>query len=128
MQSGPLDRLISIQRNTAAPSPSGEPIEAWTNIALRRAASKGPITGNERFASPEKVAYEQTEFRVRYSADVAALTPLDRVVEPALSQEQADDPAYVIPQRSIYDVLGVMEIGRREGLRILTQRRADVTT
>lgn len=128
MRAGTLDRRVTIQRLSNTQSPSGEPQQSWVTISLRRAASKGPMTGAERFANPEKVAYEQTEFRIFYSNDVAALTPLDRVIEPALTQAEADDANHVIPQRSIYDVLGVMEIGRREGLRILTQRRADVTT
>lgn len=87
-----------------------------------------PVRGDERFASPEKVASDQIEFRVRYSADVAALTPLDRVIYPALTEEQAEEEAYVIPERSIHDVLLVQEIGRREGLKIITARRADVTS
>lgn len=87
-----------------------------------------PVKGDERFASPEETAYEQIEFRVRYSADVAALTPLDQIIHPALTTEQAADAGYVVPTRSIHDVLACMEIGRREGLKIITQRRADVTT
>jgi hypothetical protein len=77
---------------------------------------------------PEKVAYERVEFRVRYSADVAALSPLDRIIHPALTEAEAADAGHVIPARAIFDVLGVLEIGRREGLRIITERRADVTT
>lgn len=88
-----------------------------------------PFKGDERFAAPpEKTAYEQVEFRIRYSQDVADLSPLDRVIHPALTVEQAANPNYVIPTRSIHDVLACLEIGRREGLKIITQRRADVTT
>jgi len=128
MQAGSLDRRITIRRKTYTSSDTGEPTEAWANIALRRAASMWPFKGSEGFSSPEKTAYEQVEFRVRYSADVAALSPLDQVINPALSEDEAANPAYVIPERSTYDVLGVLEIGRRQGLRIITQRRSDVTT
>lgn len=128
MKAGSLDRRVTIQRKTETPSPSGEPEVTWANISVRRPASMWPVRGDERFASPEETAYEQIEFRVRYSADVAALSPLDRVIHPALTAEQAADLNYVIPTRSIHDVLGVLEIGRREGLKIITQRRADVTT
>lgn len=128
MKAGQLDRRVTIQRKTETPSPSGEPQVSWSNIAVRRAASMWPVRGDERFSFAEETAYEQIEFRVRYSADVAALTPLDRVLHPALTNEQAADPSYVIPTRSIHDVLACLEIGRREGLKIITQRRADVTT
>lgn len=128
MKSGQLDRRVTIQRKTSSPSPSGEPNDTWSMLAVRRAASMWPVRGDERFASPEKVASDQIEFRVRYSADVAALTPLDRVIYPALTEEQAEEEAYVIPERSIHDVLLVQEIGRREGLKIITARRADVTS
>ncbi|MET4174779.1 hypothetical protein ABIB99_005885 [Bradyrhizobium sp. LA6.1] len=88
-----------------------------------------PLKGDdETFRTPEKVSYERIEFRVRYSDDVADLSPLDRVIHPALTAEQAVDPSYVIPTRSIFDVLGTLEIDRRRGIRIITQRRADVTS
>lgn len=125
MRAGRLDRRITIQRKTVTMSSSGEPVETWTAVgAMRRAASKTPVRGDERFSTPQLVAREQVEFGVRYSADVAALTPQDRIIEPALEEAS---PANEPRSRDIYDVLGVHEIGRREGLRIITARRADVT-
>jgi hypothetical protein len=85
-----------------------------------------PVRGDERFSSPAEVAAEQIEFRARWSIDLAELSPLDRIIYPALTEVQAADPGYVIPERSIHDVLGVLEIGRKEGLRIITSRRPDV--
>jgi head-tail adaptor len=126
MAAGKLDRKITIQRKTETQLESGEPVEAWANLAVRRSSSMWPFRGAEGFAPPTTTAYEQIEFRVRYSTDVAALSPKDRVIYPALTEAQAADPGYVIPPRSIHDVLGVLEINRREGLRIITQRRADV--
>lgn len=83
-----------------------------------------PVRGDERFSAPEIAAFEQIEFRIRYSADVADLSPKDRIIYPALS---ADSPAEVPAARRIHDILAVLEIGRREGLQIITQRRPDVT-
>lgn len=92
---------------------------------MRRSASKLPVRGEERFTNPQLVAREQVEFGVRHSADVAALTPQDRVIYPAMEEASPqNDPR----TGDIYDVLAVHEIGRREGLRILTARRADVTS
>ena len=126
MAAGKLDRKITIQRKSVTVSDSGDPVETWANLAVRRSASIWPFRGSEGFAPPQTTAYEQIEFRVRYSADVADLTPKDRILYPALTDAQAADSGYEIPARSIHDVLAVHEINRREGLKIITQRRADV--
>lgn len=126
MPAGKLDRKITIQTKSVTSSDSGEPVETWANLSVRRSASMWPFKAAEGFTTPEKTAYEQIEFRVRYSSDVAALSPQDRIIYPALTEEQAADPDYVIPERSIHDVLGVIEINRREGLKIITNRRPDV--
>jgi hypothetical protein len=126
MAGGKLDRKITIRRKSVTYSNSGEPVEAWANLALRRSASMWPFKATEAFSEPETTAYEQIEFRVRYSSDVASLSPQDQVVYPALTEEQAADDEYSIPERSIHDILGVLEIGRREGLRLITRRRPDL--
>ena len=128
MQAGKLDRKITIQRKSSTLSESGDPVDTWANLAVRRSASMWPFRGTEGFANPEETSYEQVEFRVRYSSDVASLSPKDRIICPALTEAQAADVGYVIPGRSIYDVVGVLEINRREGLKIITQRRPDLTT
>jgi SPP1 family predicted phage head-tail adaptor len=122
MRYGRLDRRITIQRKIVTSSPSGQPIETWVDLDPRRWASVNPVSGDERFTEPQLAGKQQTEFQVRYSADVASLTPLDRIVYPAI--EPASPPPE-IPPATIYDVLAVHEVGRREGLRIITSRRAD---
>lgn len=124
MRAGRLDRLITIQSKASTISASGGVTEAWTTIANRRPASMSPVRGDERFSAPGIVAFEQIEFRIRYSADVADLSPQDRIIYPALG---TDSPAEVPEERRIHDVLAVLEIGRREGFQIITQRRPDVT-
>lgn len=119
MRAGRLDRRISIQRKTADVSPSGEPTEAWGTIA-QRSASMSPVRGDERFTSPQLVASEQTEFRVRWDLEIAGLSPQDRIIYPALV------PSSEPVERAIYEILAVHEIGRREGLQIITTRRPDV--
>lgn len=126
MRSGNLDRYITIQTLTYSQSPSGEPIEAWTNTDPRRPAETRSLSGDERFAAPEAVAKEQVEFRIRYSENVADLTPLSRILHPALTEDEADDPDFVPAERRIHDILAVQEIGRRVALRIVTTRRVDI--
>ena len=68
---------------------------------------------------------EQVEFRIRWSANVADLSQRDRIVYPALADESPEDEP---DNRNIYNILAIHEVGRREGLLIVTQRRSDATT
>jgi head-tail adaptor len=122
MKGGRLDRFIAIQRKTTGQSESGDPIESWTNIVVRRRAGVSPVRGDEKFSSPEIAAKQQTQFTIRYSEDVADVSPLDRIIYPA---PDFDSSPVVIPENTIYDIVSVPELGRREGLRILAVRRAD---
>lgn len=88
-----------------------------------------PVRGEERFDAPQYIASEQVEFRVRYAEVLVDLTPLDRVIYPAFTADEIGaSPVPDVTTRRIYDVLAVHEIGRREGLQIITARRADVLT
>jgi SPP1 family predicted phage head-tail adaptor len=122
MNLGRLDRRIALQRKTVTRSPSGQPIETWSPLVARRWASVAPVLGDERFTAPQYAALEQVEFRLRWSSDVASVTPLDRIVYPAPA---ASSPPPPIAEHDLYDVLAVHEIGRRAGLRIVTARRVD---
>lgn len=121
MRAGRLDRFITIQRKTVTYSGAGEPINTWAALVADRPASVSPVRGDERFGGEQYAAMEQTEFRVRWSSEIAALTPLDRVVYPASDASESPEVA-----RSIYDIMAVHELGRHEGLQILTARQADV--
>jgi head-tail adaptor len=117
MRAGKLDRRVIVQRFVSSSSPSGEPIETWAAIGPARFASKTPVTGIERFGSQQLESKEQIEFRLRWAADLADLQPTDRIIEPA------SDAVGPIAERSIYDIFAVLEINRREGLRVLATRR-----
>jgi len=112
-----LDRYIQIETMTSVPDTVGEPTETWTAIDARRPAAYRPINGTERFTSDQFIARQQAEFIIRWSTDVSMLSPLDRIIYPA-----GESP---IMDEDIYDIMDVQEIGRREGLRILTARRAE---
>ena len=83
-----------------------------------------PASGDERFSQPQIAAKQVTEFGVRYSADIADLIPLDRIVYPSVPETSPTTP---IPNTSIYDILEVHEVGRREGFKIIAARRADAS-
>jgi head-tail adaptor len=120
MRAGQLDRRVVVQRKSLSQSGSGEPIESWQTVGTTRWAYRFPVSGTERFTAEQFAALEQVEFRLRWSDDIADLQPQDRIIEPA---SDAGAP----PARSTYDIIGVHEIGRREGLRVLTTRRVDVS-
>lgn len=121
MRAGRLDRRVALQRRTLTYSAAGDPIETWSDLAADRSASVAPLSGDERFSGEQFVAREQVEFRVRWSAAIADLSPQDRVVYPA--SDAGDSP---VPTRSLYDIITVHEIGRHEGLAIRAARQADV--
>lgn len=132
MRAGRLDRSISILRKSVALTQSGAEIETWRPLgSLSRAASLSPLKGDERFSADQVVASEQVEFQVRWSTDIADLSPLDRIVTPALALTELEgSPPDLVPDAEIadrrqYDIIAVHELGRREGLRIQAARRVD---
>lgn len=125
MRAGRLDRLITIQVRSVEETPSGGTTETWMTLANRRPASVSEVRGDERFSAPQIGATEQKEFRIRYSANVANINPRDyRIVYPALSDDSPEDEAMA---NRVYDILATPEIGRNEGIKIIAQRRPDVT-
>lgn len=125
MRSARLDRLITIQRKSVAQSDSGAIAETWvTLLARRRSSIWTPQTGSESFVDPQLIARERFEWLIRYSRELAGLTPQDRIIYPALSDDSPED---IPDERNIYDIVSVHEYGRREGLRIVTARRPDIT-
>ena len=116
-----LDRKIDIERKTVTQDEFGEEVELWDKLAFRLSASVSPVRGEERFTSEQSVA-RQVEFRVRYSAEVADLSLLDRIVYPPFSSDAS--PVPTPPDEQVYDIIEVHELGRNEGLRIVAARRA----
>lgn len=123
MRAGRLGKLVTIQRKSSTYSDSGEPIETWATLALRRPASYKAVRGDEKFAADQIVAREQVEFGIRYSADIADLNTKDRIIYPAL---QADSPAPDPETGRVFDILAVHEVGSGEGFTVTAARRADV--
>jgi head-tail adaptor len=120
VRAGKLDKRIAIQRKSITQSPSGQPVETWATVATRWAYVV-PASAGERFSTPQLAAKQQTEFGIRWSQDIADLTPLDRLVYPIPS----GSPPPPVPSTSIYGVLEVHEVGRHEGFRIIAVRRVD---
>jgi SPP1 family predicted phage head-tail adaptor len=122
MQGGELDRRIIIQDKTETRDSYGQPIPSWSQVGKVRWANYRPIRGTERFVSEQFLAREQVEFQVRWTTDLADLSPMDRVVYPvpAVGETPTDSETY--------EIMAVHEFGRRVFLRILTARRSETAT
>lgn len=123
MRAGRLDRRIDIQRNIPTLSDSGEPVESWSSLAANLPAIYRGLKVDERLTGgPQVIAQDQVEFTVRYSSSLLDLNPKDRILYPSMA---ADSPAAPIPSSRIYNVLGIVEVGRREALLITALRAPD---
>lgn len=111
MRAGALDRRVLIEQATAgAPSASGEVPLTWATLADVW-ASKEELSGRELFQAQQVAAKVDTRFRVRYSSDIAAVTPSEMY--------------RLVCEGRTYDITAVLELGRREGLEILAWERAE---
>lgn len=104
-----LDRKITLERfNYTTDSGSGEQVKTWSALATVW-ASKRDVSDSERVASAEVSAEIGTRFQIRWDSSWSDLNPKDRVVYDGRT----------------YDIVGVKELGRREGLEISAKARAD---
>lgn len=109
MNFGKLDRRITFLRYSLTFNADNEPIEAWTPDASPVWASWRRASARETLASAEVNATATDVFEVRWSTSVSTINPKDRLQY----------------QGQVYDIAAVVEIGRRDGLRIDASRRAD---
>lgn len=112
MFAGPLDRRIRLERFTSTTDPiSGEQVKTWATLGPDKIfASHRRASARETLASAEIAAASSDVFEIRYDSAWADVSPLDRLIYEGVTHE----------------IVGVSEIGRREGLRIDTVARAEV--
>lgn len=109
---GRMDRRIKLLRAETNENSLGEAVPTqWGELATVWASVR-PAPGRERFASAEVAAEALTIFGIGYSSKVAGLNPKDRIEYPLGSGKN-------------YDILAVVEIGRRDGLEITASHRGD---
>ena len=105
LAAGDLDRRITFERAIGTTDDLGGEVHNWGEHATVWAQVL-PISDGERWRAAEVAASVTTRFRIRWGAGV---TVEDRI-------------AY---DGRIYDIVGVKEIGRREGQEITAAARAD---
>jgi SPP1 family predicted phage head-tail adaptor len=105
MEAGKLDRRITVERATTTTDAYGGEVATWVPLGTVWAAVE-PISDGERFRAAEVAAQVTTRFRIRWGLGV---TVEDRVVYDGRT----------------YGIVGVKEIGRREGQEITAAARAE---
>lgn len=108
LAAGRLDRRITLQRATATQDGvSGEQVLTWADD-MTLWASVEPLAGSELFRAQQLEAKADTRFRIRYRTGV---TPVETL--------------RISYGGRVYDLRSVVELGRREGLEILAEARAE---
>ena len=106
---GKLDRRVTLQRYSVSFDALNQPVETWAELATVW-ASKEDVSDGERVRAEQVGSTLTTRFRIRHSAEVSGLNTKDRVVFRGL----------------VFDIVGVKEIGRNDGLEITAAARSDL--
>lgn len=99
MRAGKLDRRIRIERKETSTDSMGGITESYRELATV-SAELVPQSARERFLADVERSERMVMFRIRYRRDVKATMRI----------------AY---RNQLYDITGVQEIGRRDGLEIM---------
>ena len=103
-----LDRRVVLQRKTITRGEANAPLETWTVLATVW-ASKRDVTDVERLRADEVGSALTTRFAIRWSTDVDDLGADDRLIFDGRT----------------YNIEGVREIGRHDGLEINATARQE---
>jgi SPP1 family predicted phage head-tail adaptor len=98
MQIGKMDRRITIQQVTESQSSSGEATQSWATLATVSAQVETD-SGDEGAEGAGEQARSNCLFTIRHRSDVTAKHRISYA-------------------GNTYDILSVVEIGRRQGLQI----------
>lgn len=109
MRSGKLDRRIVIEVRSATKNGVGEEVITWTTLVTIW-AERVPQSVTQKFNTQQLYAEVDTIFRTRWFPQGHLLDPLDHRVK---------------YRDRVYDIHGTHEIGRRDGVMILTKARLD---
>ncbi len=107
MRAGALDRRITIESQSAGRSATGAEVVTWATVATV-SASKRDTKGDERFRAAQREDRVETVWRIRFRDDL--------------------DPSMRINYAGVfYELIGIVELGRKDGLDLLTSRQISAT-
>jgi SPP1 family predicted phage head-tail adaptor len=106
-----LDRRIVIERYAETRDTFNNVVQTWSTLATVWASKKDvkDVSNAERFRTQEVGAEVATRFGIRWSPTVSGVNAKDRI--------QYDG--------ATYNITGIKEMGRREGIEITAMRRGD---
>jgi len=108
IKAGELDRRIIVQRATVTRDGLNNPVETWVDHATIWAKYE-PVSDGEKFRAGERASEIGARFTIRYSSQVADVSPKDRLVFSGRT----------------YAITRVKEVGRRVALEITVVGRDD---
>jgi head-tail adaptor len=109
MRAGRLDRRVTVEARATTQSDTGEVVEGWSTIQTLF-MGKRDVRAMERFTGTERVAEIDTVFTARW-------LPLMTYLQP--------DTHRLVYRSRVYEILGVTELGRTEGVEIACKARAE---
>lgn len=108
MQARSLDRTITLERFGETYDEWNQPIQGWAELGTRK-ASKKDVSDGEKLRAAQVGATISTRFVVRYDSLTKTITAADRLTCEGVQ----------------YELSGVKELGRREGIEITASRPND---
>lgn len=108
MRAGELDRRVTLQRAAVTRDELNNPVETWSDLVTVWAKYE-PVSDGEKFRAGERASEIGARFTVRYSSQVADLSPKDRLIFAGRT----------------YAITRVKEVGRRVALEITVVGRDD---
>jgi len=112
-RAGAYDRVISVETLTTTQAADGQPIETWTEAYTLKACIESQAA-MERFVAQQRFATVDTLFRVRWNQ---AITP---TMSPRTHR--------IVYRDRVFELLGVVEIGRKVEAHLPTVGRAEEGT
>lgn len=109
MRAGELDRRLTLCKAVRTKGDLNATVTDYPELATVW-ASKADVSDAERIRAQQAAAAHTTRFQIRWSPMAAQLVALDRVE----------------CEGRVYEVTGVKEIGRRDGLEITADARGDL--
>ena len=105
MSIGRMDRRIELQEVILSQNEAGESIEVPVKV-FDSWAEVREMRGSERHMSAQTVAQADTKFKIRWRPNVTAINR-------------------IIYNNKSYDITGVLEIGKQEGLELHAKARSE---
>jgi SPP1 family predicted phage head-tail adaptor len=114
MEPGERDRAVVIQQVTDSIGSAGSPVETWTTLDAQVWMRKLDASQAERFRAAQLSAPFDTQWEMGYRDDMdPELVDVTKVRR-------------LVYQGRVYDIVSASQIGRREGIELLTLAKGKV--